>query len=194
MCPPDASNVDTSSPSPGGEPTPQGTAPPPLPPTPDDIPQQDPPPPHVVVVIAQLATDNLEGAFRRIAEDIQSFIDQSSIANKYNFLFLYDEQSPISERVSNKLYAEASSDFRDRSKPVFLLLHTKGGSPVPAYLISRYLKTSSTHGFVVSVPRRAKSAGTLLALGADPGLRSQDDYTALDMAASLDCLQLLRHA
>jgi ankyrin repeat protein len=34
----------------------------------------------------------------------------------------------------------------------------------------------------------------LLALGADPLLRSQDDYTALDMAASLECLQLLRHA
>jgi rhodanese-related sulfurtransferase len=35
---------------------------------------------------------------------------------------------------------------------------------------------------------------TLLDLGADPHLRTQDDYTALDMAASLECLQLLRHA
>lgn len=35
---------------------------------------------------------------------------------------------------------------------------------------------------------------TLLALGADPSLGSQDDYSALDMAASLDCLQLLRRA
>jgi ClpP class serine protease len=45
-------------------------------------------------------------------------------------------------------------------------LHTQGGSPVPAYLISRYLKASSEGGFVALVPRRAKSAGTLLALGA----------------------------
>lgn len=35
---------------------------------------------------------------------------------------------------------------------------------------------------------------TLLELGADPQLKSQDDFTALDMCASLDCLRLLRQA
>ena len=34
----------------------------------------------------------------------------------------------------------------------------------------------------------------LLELGADPQLKSQDDFTALDMCASLDCLRLLRQA
>ncbi|CAG9267842.1 ankyrin repeat domain-containing protein [Paraburkholderia unamae] len=33
---------------------------------------------------------------------------------------------------------------------------------------------------------------TLLALGADPLIRTQDDFTALDMAATLECLELLR--
>jgi rhodanese-related sulfurtransferase len=33
---------------------------------------------------------------------------------------------------------------------------------------------------------------TLLALSADQTLRTQDDFSALDMAANLDCLQLLR--
>jgi rhodanese-related sulfurtransferase len=33
---------------------------------------------------------------------------------------------------------------------------------------------------------------TLLALGADPALRTEDDFTALDMAASVECLNLLR--
>jgi ABC-type methionine transport system ATPase subunit len=37
-------------------------------------------------------------------------------------------------------------------------------------------------------------AETLLQLGADPHLLSQDDYSALDMAATQDCLQLLRNA
>jgi ClpP class serine protease len=134
--------------------------------TSSEVPEQVPPPPHIFLAIAQLDTENLEAAFRRIAEDVQSFIDQSEIAQKYNFLFLYNAQSSISERTSNKLYAAASSDFRDPSKPILLLLHTRGGSPVPAYLISRYLKTSTECGFVVSVPRRAKSAGTLIALGA----------------------------
>jgi hypothetical protein len=35
---------------------------------------------------------------------------------------------------------------------------------------------------------------TLLALGANPDLRTLDDFTALEMAASLECLQLLRAA
>ncbi|HEY5582049.1 MAG TPA: ankyrin repeat domain-containing protein, partial [Rhodoferax sp.] len=35
---------------------------------------------------------------------------------------------------------------------------------------------------------------TLLDLGADPYRLSQDDFSALDMAASLECLQLLRSA
>jgi rhodanese-related sulfurtransferase len=35
---------------------------------------------------------------------------------------------------------------------------------------------------------------TLLELGANPHLLTQDDYSALDMAASLECLQLLRAA
>lgn len=34
----------------------------------------------------------------------------------------------------------------------------------------------------------------LLAAGADPLLSTQDDFSALDMAASLDCLRLLRAA
>jgi len=34
----------------------------------------------------------------------------------------------------------------------------------------------------------------LLEAGADAGLRNQDDFTALDMAANLECLQLLRTA
>lgn len=35
---------------------------------------------------------------------------------------------------------------------------------------------------------------TLLSLGANPHLRTQDDFSALDMAANLDCLRLLRAA
>ena len=151
--------------TPGASDDPEGIPSPPST-TPSDVPQQAPPPPHIITVIAGLDAKNLRVAFRRIAEDIGSFIDQSEIAAKYNFLFLYNEQSPISESTSNTIYSAASSDFRDRAKPILLLLHTKGGSPVPAYLISRYLKTSTNLGFVVSVPRRAKSAGTLLALGA----------------------------
>lgn len=41
---------------------------------------------------------------------------------------------------------------------------------------------------------KAEVLRTLLELGADRHIKSQDDYTALDMCASLDCLRLLRPA
>lgn len=41
---------------------------------------------------------------------------------------------------------------------------------------------------------KAGVVATLLALGANPHLVTQDDFSALDMAASLECLQLLRSA
>lgn len=41
---------------------------------------------------------------------------------------------------------------------------------------------------------RPDMVGLLLELGADPRLQSQDDFTALDMAASIECLRLLRRA
>lgn len=47
-----------------------------------------------------------------------------------------------------------------------------------------YAASSGKHGVVA----------TLLELGANPRLVSQDDFSALDMAASVECLQLLRAA
>jgi len=41
---------------------------------------------------------------------------------------------------------------------------------------------------------KAEVVATLLSLGADPLLQTQDDYSALDMAATVECLQLLRQA
>lgn len=46
----------------------------------------------------------------------------------------------------------------------------------------------------VSSNGKAGLVKLLLELGADPGLRNFDDYSALDLAASVECLRLLRHA
>jgi hypothetical protein len=164
---------------------------------PTEVPEQAPPPPHIISVILQLNKNQLNAPFGRIAQDIQALIDQSDIAQKYNFIFLYDEQRSISERTSNSIYAAASGDFVDKTKPYFLLLHTKGGAPVPAYLTSRYLKVASDRGFVAVVPRRAKSAGTLIATGAEEihmGMMSEmgpidpqfSDLPALGLGSALE--------
>jgi hypothetical protein len=49
-------------------------------------------------------------------------------------------------------------------------------------------------GEVVPEALDADDALALLEMGADPSIQTQDDFTALDMAASLPCLQLLREA
>lgn len=89
-------------------------------------------------------------------------------------LLLYDEES-ISDFHADRLYAAAAAPHH-LGKPILLVVHSPGGSIEPAYLISKALKRLSQNQFKVLVPRQAKSAATLLALGASEihmGIMSQ---------------------
>jgi len=100
------------------------------------------------------------------------------ILNKYNLneyfpLFLFDED-PISDFHATSLYEAAA--VNDKSKDILLIVENNGGAIDPAYLLSKALGRLARSKFSVVVPRRAKSAATLLALGADEihmGLMSQ---------------------
>lgn len=48
-----------------------------------------------------------------------------------------------------------------------LIIHSGGGQIEPAYLLSKSCKKLSNSKFVVAIPRKAKSAATLISLGAD---------------------------
>lgn len=77
-----------------------------------------------------------------------------------------DEEDPftmLAEEVGAGFYEEAKSLERDR--PVSLLIHSNGGLAKPAYQIARFLNAHCGH-FDAIVPDFAKSAATLLALGA----------------------------
>ncbi len=52
-------------------------------------------------------------------------------------------------------------------KPVLLFIKSTGGSIEPAYMISKMCHELSKDRFIVCLPREAKSAATLIALGAD---------------------------
>ncbi|MFW7380285.1 MAG: SDH family Clp fold serine proteinase [Oligoflexus sp.] len=52
-------------------------------------------------------------------------------------------------------------------KPVLLIIRSSGGQIEPAYQISKICRLVSNGGFLVCLPREAKSAATLIALGAD---------------------------
>lgn len=83
----------------------------------------------------------------------------------YKVLFLFDEYTPISGYEANKIYNCLNGDLS--GKDILLVLSNGGGSIEPAYLISQTCKKKANKKFIVCVPRRAKSAATLLSLGAD---------------------------
>lgn len=110
---------------------------------------------------------------KSISKQINQIISDYGLEN-YALLFLYDPNGSIENYDLDKLYKPAS--LLKKQKDVLLLLHSGGGSIEPAYLISKALKSSSKEKFVTVVPRRAKSAATLVCLGADEihmGLTSQ---------------------
>jgi hypothetical protein len=115
----------------------------------------------------------------------------------YTVLILFDEHDPISSYHSNKIYEAASSG--SAAKDILLILHSGGGGIEPAYLISKTCKRLALNKFVVVVPRRAKSAATLVSLGAEEihmGLMSElgpidpqiGGYPTLALANALNVL------
>lgn len=82
----------------------------------------------------------------------------------YRVVILFDNYHSIDGYHSNKIY-EAVSDL-NQAADILMILVSDGGKIEPAYLISKTCKRLSKEKFVVSVPRRAKSAATLISLGA----------------------------
>jgi hypothetical protein len=93
---------------------------------------------------------------------IKKLIEEARLPN-YQIQFLYDEDS-ITEFTQNRLYS--SFGKLDSSKDLLLVIDSRGGEIEPAYFISKAAKKFSQK-FIVVVPRKAKSAATLISLGAD---------------------------
>lgn len=119
-------------------------------------------------------TSGLVKLFRRDATDDElksgiakhiSLLSEKHKVSKYKILLLYDISSDIADWHSNRIYEAASTAAKDHD--ILLILYSGGGRIEPAYLISKTCKRLSKNKFIVSVPRKAKSAATLLALGAD---------------------------
>lgn len=102
----------------------------------------------------------------KIIEHLQKVFDKSKLKNKYNLLFLFDEEGRINNYISNKIYS-ALSEKGNKEKDILLILYSKGGLVEPAYLISKCCKEYAKEKFIAAIPRQAKSAATLLAVGAN---------------------------
>jgi len=83
---------------------------------------------------------------------------------KYNVVLHYDAGKMIRGDI-DKIY-KSVTNFKEK-KPILLVLYSMGGNIGPAYLIGKLCKEYSVDKFVIVVPRRAKSAATLLCCAGD---------------------------
>lgn len=117
-------------------------------------------------IMALVSTKNDVLIKTKIEHHIWGIIEkEKDVFEKNNCLFLFDEANSITRVHAERIYSALLS-FDDK-KDIILFLKSKGGSPEPAYLISRLCNKFKKKKFIVSVPAEAKSAATLLSFGAD---------------------------
>ena len=109
--------------------------------------------------------DNETEIKNRLKIDLVKLISENEVTKNYRVIFLYDSSGSIADYDLNKIY-DSIADLSETNKKILLIVHSNGGSIEPAYLISKICKEIAGK-FVVAIPRKAKSAATLLALGAD---------------------------
>lgn len=109
--------------------------------------------------------DDIKKSFCEMADSILARFPE--ISNRYHILVLLEPQNSVDSADLNGLFGSLRRENNEKEKDVLLLLLSRGGAIEPAYQISKICKAYAHEKFVVSIPRYAKSAATLIALGAD---------------------------
>jgi len=104
---------------------------------------------------------------RILIAQAKKILTESPTARKYHCLLLYSNEMPINRYVTDRIYTTLRSCAKDKDKPILLIVLSNGGSVESAYLVSKACKEYAKERFAVAIPRHAKSAATLLGLGAD---------------------------
>lgn len=99
-----------------------------------------------------------------VDRQVAAEIEKSGLAARYNVLLLYDDRS-LTRVAADRLYSVMAD--ADRERPILLILNSPGGDVSTAYFIAKLCREHTTKTFEVAVPRRAKSAATLICCGAD---------------------------
>lgn len=103
---------------------------------------------------------------RYIAELQGVAAEHAVLLATYNVLLLLLPEDNIGAFQLDQIYAGLSM-LPYKEKDILLVLLSRGGIIEPAYQISKLCKGYAKEKFVVAIPRHAKSAATLIALGAD---------------------------
>jgi hypothetical protein len=99
---------------------------------------------------------------------ITTYLKQEAIKNpissNYNILILFDPTVMV-KADADKIYSAVAS-FKE-NKPLLLILYSSGGDAGSAYLIGKLCREYCNDSFIVTVPRYAKSAATIICCAAD---------------------------
>jgi hypothetical protein len=139
----------------------------PAPPSPPQVeqPAAQPAPPSLPEFLASSPATDLS---RRLTEEFASIINRhAEVAGRYCCLGLLDSETLLGRYELDRVFEALIEQNGDRSKDVLLVLLNGGGSIEPAYQISKLCKAYARERFLAVIPRYAKSAATLLAIGAD---------------------------
>jgi ClpP class serine protease len=90
---------------------------------------------------------------------------EHKVSQKYRILLMYDNIG-LMRQDADKIYRALTAE-KETKKPIALVIHSGGGEVDAGYLISKLCREFSPDRFLAVVPRRAKSAATLICCGAD---------------------------
>ncbi|RKS23581.1 serine dehydrogenase proteinase [Pseudomonas sp. WPR_5_2] len=116
---------------------------------------------YVAELVGREKDKDLCGALKK---EILDILAENPGIVQYEVVFLYDH-SQISRYHASAIYQKLAAI--KNKKDIFLILRSPGGEVEPAYLISKMCNRYKLAKFVVGIPADAKSAATLLSLGAD---------------------------
>ena len=137
-----------------------------------------------------------------LTTEVNAMILEEAALSDFEVVFLYDYQQ-IARSHASAIYQSLSE--RVITKNILLILRSSGGEVEPAYLISKMCnRFKAKNKFHICIPAEAKSAATLLSLGADElhmGGMSElgpidpqiNDFPALAFSGTLEKITQLAH-
>jgi hypothetical protein len=124
-------------------------------------------PASVTDLIRVIQEEGLAEIRTQLSVHVRDIASIGGLDGSYCLLGLIDTRDQISSWHSDKIYEALKAHNSKRERDVLLVLVSYGGRVEPAYQISKLCKSFAKDRFVVAVPRVAKSAATLISLGAD---------------------------
>ena len=108
-----------------------------------------------------------EDVFNMWRKEIGVYMENSETAKSYRVIALLDESGSIDSFELNRMFRRLKQHDPEDERPLLLILVSPGGEVEPAYQIAKICRKYSHNRLVIAIPRIAKSAATLISLGAD---------------------------